>query len=87
MRYEVIEGHPMCGRCRIRAIDGGRIRGMYDGWYDVRKRQWRLYPILRQSTMRRMRKLILDERDVTVPRREAESPREHDPRPEQLTIK
>ena len=60
---------------------------MYDGWYDVRKRQWRLYPILRQSTLRRMRKLILDERDVSVPRREAESPREHDLRPEQLTIK
>ena len=83
MRYEVIEGHPMCGRCRIRAIDGARVRGMYD----VRKRQWRLYPILRQSTLRRMRKLILDERDVSVPRREAESPREHDPHPEQLTIK
>ena len=87
MRYEVIEGHPMCGRCRIRAIDGGRIRGMYDGWYDARTRQWRLYPVLRLSTMRRMRKLILDERDVTVPRREPKAPVENDPHPEQLTIK
>lgn len=43
MEYEITAGSPGGGACVVEAITPGGHGAQYRGWYDGRRRMWRLY--------------------------------------------
>ena len=75
MQYEIIKGHPSERECVIGAYEAYELMATYRGFYDPRRGTWRLYPIRRYAMPAgaEMKKLVLTERDVRLPKPKMEA--------------
>ncbi len=65
IRYAVTSGQPDTGRrCTVVAREDGEIVAYYVGWFDVRRRIWRLYMDLNPSRRNLPSTMHLRETDV-----------------------
>lgn len=70
MKFVITAGTPSAGVCIVEAVEPGGHGAQYRGWYDARRREWRLYAVPGSYLPAgQARKLIVPESDVRIGRR------------------